>query len=301
MRNLFIIALALLALPLSAQRTKMLTGDKSNEYGIVYTLPSTRLAIDMQATFTERVPGPYRQYAPRYLGQVDVIEDNSRSVSLDKVSVHTYGVAGDRKYLMTLKPGATTAVCVADDGMLLSVNTEAEAPELPVLMSPAKPARPDMDEYLQFVDEDFLVSLSPAKKAQMLARTIMDIRNSRLALSRGTAETMPTDGRQLELMLQSLEQQENALMRAFTGYEYSYTECRRVLVNPDSTLLEGPRRVIARLAPGENFAESDDLVGAPIYLTVSDVVSPEMPLNEKGEPKLMPKDAVYILCPQPPL
>jgi len=292
-----VVLAAAVALPAAGQATHMLTADKNNEYGLVYTLPVTGVQVDLTARFTERVAGPYRQYAPRFLGNVQVVEADSRSCELTGAEVRTVGRAGTEKYLMTVKPGATTAICVDADGMLLAVNTEIEPSAEQPLAVAERPARPQMDEYLQYVDEDFLVSLSDAKKAQMLARTIMDIRESRLSLTRGTAETMPTDGRQLELMLQSLEAQENALMRAFVGYEYSYTESRRVELVPDSAMMDGERVVLARLAPGEHFAASDDLVGEPVYFTVSDVQEPEMPLNAKGEPKDFPKNAVVYCIP----
>lgn len=41
----------------------------------------------------------------------------------------------------------------------------------------------------------------------MLAESLMEIREAKVSLTRGTAETMPTDGRQLELMLESLRHQ----------------------------------------------------------------------------------------------
>lgn len=296
-KSLTIVSSLLLIISAQAQSTKMLTGDKSNEYGIIYSLPQTNLQIDLTATFTEKVAGPFRQYAPRYLGSTDVVEADSRSCEVTDVAISTYGTAGPEKYIMTVKPGALTSICVAEDGMILSINREEESPERQIPAEHILPARPDMDEYLQFVDEDFLVSLSDAKKAQMLARTIMEIRESRLSLSRGTAETMPTDGRQLELMLHSLQQQENALMRAFTGYEYTYSETRRISILPDSAMLDGERRVIARVAPGEHFRNGDDLVGAPIYLTISDLSTPEMPTDAAGAPKSYPKDGVAYCLP----
>lgn len=297
MRNTMLMGVALCVLPLCAQNTRILSADKANEYGIVYALPETQLHIDLTATFTERVAGPYRQYAPRYLGNVDVVHEDSRSCELTDISLTTTGVAGEQKYLMTVKSGATTTICVAPDGMILAINTDVDYNPPAPPEQPETAERPDMDEYLRFVDEEFLVSLSDAKKAQMLAQTIMDIRESRLSLSRGTAETMPTDGRQLELMLQSLQQQENALMRAFTGYEYTHTERRRITLTPDSTMLSGTNTVIARLSPGERFSSGDDLVGEPIYMSVNITASPEMPVNAKGEPKTMPKDAVAYRLP----
>lgn len=279
------------------QQTRLLTGDKSNEYGVVYSLPVTELVVDATCRVTTRVPGPFRQYATRYLGTEATVSEPSSAVELTGVDMFTRGVAGEQKYLFQMKPGVLADVCVAESGMLLAVNTEVESPaerSLPVATD--SPQVPDIDEYLQYVDADFMSSLSSAKKAQLLAQTIMEIRDSRLSLSRGTAETMPTDGRQLELMLASLEAQENALMRAFNGYEYSETQTRRISLTPDSASV-GERQVIFRLSDTDGFVETDDYSGEPVYLTLTELQVPEMPLDLKGEPKTFPKNAVVYALP----
>lgn len=281
----------------SAQQTKMLTAEKANEYGIIYSLPVTQLTVEADCQVTTWVPGPYMQYAKRYLGGGEVVTQRRSSVALGDVSLQTGGVASDKKYLMQLKAGALTEVCVSSDGMILAINTQAQEPE------PFEPGdgisgekEPDIDEYLQYVDADYLSSLSSAKRAEMLAQTIMEIRESRLALSRGTAETMPTDGRQLELMLQSLETQEKALTRAFTGYSYTVTQTRHWTLTPDSLMLQD-RQTLFRLSDTEGFVDADDYSGEPVYLTLQLVQTPEMPLDAKGEPKAFPKDGVAYALP----
>ncbi len=89
------------------------------------------------------------------------------------------------------------------------------APEIPENPDPV-----NIREYLQYVDEDFIASQSSVKQAQMLAENLMEIRDAKTSLTRGTAETMPTDGRQPELMLESLRHQEAAMTAAFTGASY---------------------------------------------------------------------------------
>lgn len=298
LRNMALWGLAALCAGVaSGQQTRMLTGEKSNEYGVVYSLPLTELVVDATCRVTTRVPGPYRDYARRYLGAEAAVPEASSRVELTGVEMAVRGVAGPQKYLMQMKPGALASLCVAQSGMLLAVNTEAEEPALPALPADGGGEAPDMDEYLRYVDADYMSSLSSAKRAQLLAQAIMEIRDSRLSLSRGTAETMPADGRQLELMLSSLERQEEALMRAFNGYEHTFTQTRRFTFLPDSASAQGEETVLFRLSDTEGFCDAEDWSGEPARLSLSLVQAPQMPLDLKGEPKAMPRNAVAYALP----
>ena len=189
---------------LNAQNTKILNADKHNEYGLVYTLPKTALEIEVTAKHTVKVAGPYYQYAKKFVGTDKVIKENSENWVITDVKVKRYGVPDtSNRYLMQLKTGAPTYICVAEDGMLLGIN---KAVTLQENLSPETPKSTsigdlNINEYLQYVNEDFLSSQSSAKRAQMLAESLMEIRDAKVSLTRGTAETMPQDGKQLELML----------------------------------------------------------------------------------------------------
>ncbi|MCM1319567.1 MAG: DUF4831 family protein [Muribaculaceae bacterium] len=282
----------------SAQQTKLLSGDKNNDYGVVYSLPRTELVIDAECVVTKRVPGPYREYAKRYLGAEAPIKEHSSSVEPGDVKMWVRGIAAVPKYLFQMKVGAIASVNVSTDGMLLAINSEVELESEPLPEEPVNQPAPDMNEYLRYVDADYLASLSSAKRAQLLAQTIMEIRESRLSLSRGTAETMPADGRQLELMLQSLEQQENAMMRAFFGCEYTVRQVHRYTCIPDSAMIaQGDKALLFRLSDISGFCQSDDYSGEPVYLSFKSVQTPEVPLDIKGEPKPMPKNAVIYCIP----
>lgn len=76
-----------------AQQTKMLTADKHNEYGIVYSLPLTELKIEVTATRTVQKAGPYWQYAKKYIGTDRVIREDAENWTISSVDVSTYGVA----------------------------------------------------------------------------------------------------------------------------------------------------------------------------------------------------------------
>lgn len=296
-------------MPVVAQQTKVLTAEKHNEYGLVYTLPKTVLSIEITAQRTVKKAGKYFQYAKKYIGTDDVIKADSESWIITDVKVDRYGVPDeDEQYLMQLKPGSLTYICVDNSGMLLSINRETSIGDdqmltrggergLSSLSSSGKGMRSsesvDMQEYLKYVDEDFLASQSSAKQAQMLAESLMDIRDSKISLTRGTAETMPTDGRQLELMLASLAHQEAAITAAFKGITETETVTRRFTYLPE----EEGKTILFRMSDFCGFVGRDDLSGDPVYISVTPSVEPELPVDVKGETKKLPKDAVMYAIP----
>lgn len=277
-----------------SQQTKILTAEKHNEYGLVYTLPTTALRIDVTARRTVNVAGPYYRYAKKYIGTDKVIANDYEQWAITDLQVTPYGIPDpESRYLMQLKPGAVTWICVDNDGMLLSINTESEAPSLPAVASDTKAAPINEKEYLQYVNEDFLASQSSAKQAQMLAESLMEIRDARISLTRGTAETMPTDGRQLELMLQELARQEAAITGAFTGFSTTETVTRSYTFIPE----EDGRTVLFRMSDFAGFVEADDYSGDPVYIKVAVGKRGELPVDAKGEEKKLPKDAVVYNIP----
>lgn len=292
---LLLVGMAMGLIPVNAQQTKMLTADKHNEYGLVYTLPRTGLVIDVTARRDVYLAGPYFQYAKKFIGTDKVVKENYETWTITDVKVYTQGIpVTDDRYLMQLKPGALTSICVADNGMLLSINRESVAPSVPPVPEDKEGSVPDMKEYLKYVNEDFIASQSSAKQAQMLSESLMEIRDSKISLTRGTAETMPTDGRQLELMLNSLAHQEESITNAFTGAHYSSTYTHRYEVVPGD---EEGRTVLFRLSDFAGFVGADDYSGEPVYFTLNVTGRGELPVDAKGEEKKLPKDAVIYNIP----
>lgn len=287
---------AMLSVTLSAQQTRKLTPDAYSDYGLVYRLPITTLDVEIEVRHTVERVGPFMEYAKRYVGpDAQIITADTERWEVVSVRVQPRGVACDTMtYRMQLKAGVPTFITVAPDGMLLSVNRQAELPALwEELTNPLPMTLPSTSEYLSYMDEDFLMSRSSAKRAEMLARSIMDVREARLSLTRGTAETMPTDGRQLELMLQSLATQEQLMTGAFTGTTTTETRRARFTFTPGA---DG-RYVLARLSGVFGPVNADDLSGSPIYINVKSVSEGKVPVDEKGEPMKAPKNGVAYRVP----
>ena len=283
----------------SAQQTRLLTADKHNEYGLVYSLPVTAIEVRVTATRTTLIAGPYAKYAKKYLASDKPIIQSGESWEIESLTVRPYGaVEPDAQYLMQLKPGTTTYMAVAQDGMLLSIN--AEPPATDDIMVAERPAAPvnrlTGKEYLKYVNEDFIASQSTAKQAEMLAESIMEVRDAYLSLTRGTADNMPTDGRQLELMLNSLREQEEAMTAAFLGSAYTETLTRTYTYIPESDE-DDFSDTLLRFSDFKGFCAPGDYAGAPVTVRVNVTARGQLPVDDKGMEKQLPKDAVRYCIP----
>lgn len=293
--SLILVAIILLANKSYAQQTQTLTADKHNEYGLIYKLPITTIRFDVTARHTVSHAGPFYQYAKKYIGTDNVIKEDNENWQIVSVKATIYGVADvSQEYLMQFKPGALTSICVDENGMLLAINKEVDAP--------ARDARPldtafnseiGTQDFMQYVNEDFLASKSSAKQAQFLAESLMEVRDAKVSLTRGTAESMPTDGKQLDLMLNSLSHQEAAITAAFTGASESRTITRSYTFTPEK---EG-KQVLFRMSDFAGFVAADDYSGEPVYINVKVTRQESLPTDEKGETKKLPKDAVIYNLP----
>lgn len=301
MKREAIIALAaLLTLPSAAQQTKVLTAEKHNEYGIVYSLPTTALQITVTARKETRKAGPYRQYARTYLGTSNVVDSDAVLWTVTDIEVSEVGVKdSDTQYLMQLKAGAVTYVGVASDGMLLSINTIPDDPDNGdfegVVTQQAVVIRNDgaVDDFLRYADVDFVSAQNSMRQAETVANALMDVRDAYISLTRGTADNMPTDGRQLELMLASLKEQESAFTRAFTGSVSVEEYTRQFLYIPE----EEGEEVLFRISDFNGVVEAEDYSGAPVYVKTEILKEGALPLDINGEPKKFPKDGVVYAIP----
>lgn len=141
---------------------------------------------------------------------------------------------------------------------------------------------------------ELLVSESTAKKAELAAQTIYKIRESRTAYITGEADQMPPDGEALKVTLAQLDQQEAALMALFIGT----TSTEKVSYNFDF-VPEGEinNKIIFRLSDYDGLVDKNNLAGAPVYASLKITQKGEIPLDEKGVEKKLPKGAVMYTIP----
>lgn len=286
------------AAALFAQTTQRLTAAKSNDFGLVYTLPATAVNVTIEAERTVTTPGEFYKYASRYLDAADAVASASESWKILGVYIGSEGVSvpDATQYLVTLKSANSPFIIVDKRGMPLAINTDrlpqAESMELP---EPRKAAPTPLDgpDARRALTADMVQSSSQAKKAELAAARIMEIRSSRNDYLTGQADQMP-DGEALKIILRNLDAQEEALTAMFLGTRQTSTEVLTYTLVPTEAM---NGHVIARLSKSAGPVDADDLRGAPIRLDLTVTAPGTMPVNEKGEPKKMPKGGVPYCIP----
>lgn len=291
-------ALMLAALPSGAQTTQRLSATKANEYAIVYSLPVTQLSITLEAEMTVKRPGEFYKYAKKYLDIDNPITAESRTATLKSATVTTRGIPDtEQRYAVTFKPGSAPYMLLSANNIPLAVNTEKlpaqKAVELPEAVA-AAPTPLETPAARQVVSEEMMQSQSTAKRAELAASALFAIRQTRSDLISGQAEQTPPDGKSLQLMLDNLEAQEQALLAMFVGTTSVSTDVASFVVTPDDEI---SRMVIARISPTEGIVDSTDLAGDPVYLDLTVTSRGEMPVNEKGVQLPFPKNGLAYCIP----
>ena len=298
MKKFAVILLLTSTLASYGQTTQKLTASKLNEYGLIYTLPRTVIDVTVEAKKTVKTPGEFYRYSTKYLG-IPPITEKSEEWTLESVAVNPRGIPEEsEQYLVQFKSGSTPFMLIDKNDFPLTVNADDyEFAPLPVLPS-AQAAQPTILQTpaaVQAVTEEMLQSTSSAKRAELAAQKIYELRQSRNDIISGKADQMPTDGTAMKLVLENLEQQEAALTAMFVGTVQTSSAVRTYTIEPS----EEPesRIVVARVSITDGPVDASDLSGDPIYLDMRTTVKGELPKNEKGEEKKFPKGGLAYRIP----
>ncbi len=302
MRKLLSILLlgALAALPSTAQTSSKLTATKASEYGLMYTLPLTAFEVTIAVEKTVNTPGEFYQYARKYLNTEPIMQQ-STSWRITEAVINPVAIADEEaRYLATFKGGNGTFMMVSDSNFPLSINDETyeAAVELTPLPKAVAPAPTVLQKPIaqQAVTPEMIQSRSSAKKAELAADKIYELRTNRNEIISGQADAMPSDGAAMKLALDQLVGQEEALTAMFLGTVQKSVEVRTYMVYVPEEGEQG-RMVVARLSAAEGLVDATDLSGDPIYIEITPVTRGELPVNDKGVAKTFPKGGVAYRIP----
>ena len=276
-RNILIFSALLLATTATAQTEVTVGVMNGKDYGVTYVLPKTEIEFVLQTTKHTYSPGEFSKYADRYLRLTNVSAETEEYWTLDKIQTRVAGVPNkDNVYFVKLKDKTVAPLMeLTQDGIVRSINMPFSGQQDIQGTKPATAPETSIDPR-SFLTEEILMSNSSAKMAELIAKEIYSIRESKNALLRGEADNMPKDGAQLKLMLDNLNQQERAMTEMFSG-----------------TIKEEPKTVIIRLTPKEMKNEvafrfskklgvvaNDDLAGEPYYVSITNLKTPDLSVVE---------------------
>lgn len=246
---------------------------RGKDYGVTYLLPKTEIEIVVQATKHTYMPGEFCKYADRYLRMNNVSADPNIYWTIDKVQTHVAGVPDkDNVYFVKLKDKTVAPLMeLTEDGIVRSINIPLSNRTIPATKITA--AAQEIIDPRKFLTEEILMASSRAKMAELVAKEIYNIRESKNALLRGESDNMPKDGAQLKLMLDNLTLQERAMTEMFAGKVTDEEKIYTIRIVPK----EMKNEVAFRFSKKLGIVANNDLAGEPIYITVTDLKSIKIP------------------------
>lgn len=294
MKNLIIIVSLLLGLSAMAQ-TKVVKKNavKANNFGITYSLPKTSLVVDAEVTKVTCKAGPYYKYAEKYLGVKDAITEDKVYYELGKIDLSNKGVPdADNTYIVEFKGGTVAPYAyLTEEGLLCSINAEY-TPEGSAQNATQKKAQaPNKATDASVFSEELLMAGSTTKQAEVAAKQIYRIRESRLNILTGEADNLPPDGEAMKLVIQQLEEQEKTLSSLFTGGRIKETTDFEVTIVPFDNL---DKEVLFRFSDQLGIVDADDLGGTPVYMNLKAIDrAPEMDAKEAEKKEKAMKGIIY--------
>ena len=262
---------ALLTAGTVAQTVQQVTIGDNMDYGLTYSLPVTRIEVTVKAHCTKVVAGEFALYAEKYLGLKNVAQEDQTCWEVSEIQLKGAAQADSARtfHIYFSDKAALPTFYLTDDRCLWTINQKPEqtTPSNPSnLSNSSNPSNSLRLKPTDVMTSDLLKAGSRAKQAELVADEIFSIRESRSDLIRGEADNVPNDGQQLQLMLDHLTAQEEALLSLFVG---NTTECDEVRTFSFVPSDDVSRELIFRLSRELGFVEEDDLAGAPYYLSVS--------------------------------
>ncbi len=235
--------------------------------GVVYYLPKTEIELQVTATRVNYTPGELCRYADRYLRLKGISAQAETYWEINGIRVSSTGVPDpDNACVIKLKDKSVASqVELTPDGLIKSINTPFPTEK----ESSAHPTEASSNSLnpRNLMTEEMLQAGSTAKLAELAAREIYSIRESKNSLTRGQADYMPADGAALTLMLNNLEEQEQALTQLFAGTVERMEKVFIFRIEPENNLRDS---VVFRFSKKLGILDADNLAGDPYYLSVTD-------------------------------
>lgn len=233
--------------------------------GVVYYLPKTVINVNVTIEKTIYTPGELCQYADRYLRINNISNKEDVQCVIKEVTLTTSAIANTEKpYHIKFATNSVAPLVHLDEaGILLAVNTPSATKDQDEPTTSAKANK--VLNPRSFMTEEMLMTGSKAKMAELVAKEIYNIRESKNLLLRGQNDNMPKDGEALKIILDGINEQEEALMQLFVGTTVTEQTMLTYQVIPESDI---ERLVLGRFSRKLGVLHKDDLGGAPLYVDI---------------------------------
>jgi hypothetical protein len=293
----------------AAQRQGNVTHIKSlaslGETHAVYALPLTVLDITVEASRKTVIPGPFRNYAEKYLGIKNVPDSATVEWTISDVRIDIHDEADpDYYYSVSNNAGALDKMMdyleenrlILSPGNFFSIYSFSElgtSKRNEILFRDLSVKSNFYTGYdtvykRTFVDSVFVIK--PVIKEQLVRKTLEDkaeeaanyiikIRKRRFKLVSGQYDQMP-EGEAMAVAVAELDDVENEYLSLFTGKTFTDSFTRTFQYVPDGSR-QLSKDMLCRFSQAEGFIDSKGVKGIPVILEVEDM-NRAMQLEDSG-------------------
>ncbi len=267
----------------NAQKTVRMDAIKGNNYGVAYSLPKSVLEVTVEYSKKVKKAGEFYMYSERYLNVSNPITEDITEYELNKIDAQVTGAPDPlQSFLVEFRPNSAMAfVTLTEDGLLCAINADYSFPKNST-DSEKLAVNPTIDAR-QFFTEEIMRAGSSAKQAELIAKQIYKIRESRNDIITGEADNMPPDGEAYKLVMKQLDDQEKALSGLFLGIEDA--QPMKKVIRIDLSNKDVKDVIISRFSKKLGVVDNNNLAGEPIYLSLSKKSSMSAPILSEKESK----------------
>jgi hypothetical protein len=260
--------------------------------GVLYSLPLTSFVINAEVTKITVKAGSYYRYAERYLGVKDVATEDQIYYELGNITFVSKGVPNkDNTYKIEFKQKTVAPfVYLTQDGLICSINEEY-VPETATKKEKAEETIQKDVSSSSYYTEELLMAGSVAKQAEVAAKQIYRLRESKTDILTGETDNLPPDGEAMKIVISKLEEQEKALKQLFLGTESREVSYFDVSIQPEDEL---EHEVLFRFSTKLGILDADDLAGEPVYMNLKALErAPELNAKEAEKKEKLLKGIIY--------
>jgi hypothetical protein len=284
--TLLCVTLALNAFPVL--KTAPVNNENNQESGYIYTLPKTRITVEITTTTTKETPGKYFAYAERYLGLTNVCTQEKSNSEIASINIKTEAIPDTKNtfmiYEMPVIKGDAN-VLLTKEGFLKSVNGNTEfIPEQKKEIFRKKMVKRSGDFKTMessIVTREMQQSSSTARIAELAANEIFNIRENRKNLLTQDVDKAPSDGQSYEIVLSELNRMEKYYTELFTGKKDQVKNTYTFVYEPENNI----ESILFRFSKAQGVVDKSDLSGNPVYINISKQQVIEKPQINKGKSK----------------
>jgi len=281
-KSIALLSLLLLSANTFAQTEVSKYGGKDQEYGVTYTLPKSVIEIEVETVKSTYIPGEFCKYADRYLRLTNISDTKEEHWEITGVKAKSIGIPdAEKTYFIKLKDKTLAPLMeLTENGIIKTINLPLSPKVTPIKEVPVeKKAKPNARD---FMTEEILMAGSSAKVAELVAKEIYKVRDSKSSLLRGEVESMPKDGASLKLVLEKLDEQEKALTELFSGTVEKETKSYKFTIAPTQDV---NKAIAFRFSKKLGVLGVNDLAGSPVYYTLTNLKTVPEKAPETGKPK----------------